>query len=48
MRTKESVIARLKDERYNILPANTDYRKGYLAALDLAIFLVKDIKQETK
>ena len=48
MRTKESVISRLEDERYDALPANSDYRKGYLKAIELALYLVKDIKEESK
>lgn len=48
MRTKESVISRLEDERHNIQPADNDYRKGYLKALELALYLVKDIKEESK
>ena len=48
MRTKESVISRLEDERHSILPANNDYRKGYLKAIELALYLVKDIKEESK
>ena len=40
------VISRLEDERHNILPANNDYRKGYLKAIELALYLVKDIKEE--
>ena len=48
MRTKESVISYLEDVRHNILPAYNDYRKGYLEALELALYLVKDIKEESK
>ena len=48
MRTKESVIRRLEDERHNTLPANSDYRKGYLKAIELALYLVTDIKDESK
>ena len=48
MRTKESVISRLEDERHNIQPADNDFRKGYLKAIELALYLVKDIKEENK
>lgn len=48
MRTKEDVISYLKDEWYNMLSAYNDYRKGYLNALELALSLIKDIKEESK
>lgn len=48
MRTKESVIRYLENERYNILPAWNDFRKGYLQALELALSLIKDIKEKEK
>lgn len=47
MRTKESVIYRLEEEKRNTLP-DSDYRKGYLKAIELALYLVKDIKEESK
>lgn len=48
MRTKESVISSLKEERHNILPADNDFRKGYLKAIELALYPAKDIKEESK
>ena len=48
MRTKESVISRLEYERHNIQPADNDFRKGYLKAIELSLYLVKDIKEEGK
>ena len=44
MRTKESVISYLKDVLHNVQPAYNDFRKGYLEALELALSLIKDIK----
>lgn len=48
MRTKDSVISRLEEERHDILPTNNDFRKGYLKAIELALYLVKDIKEKSK
>ena len=42
---KGGIIFRLEDERHNIQPADNDNRKGYLKALELALYFVKDIKE---